>query len=292
MLVEIFCEIDDFCKLLDENRKKLLGVDSYRAPGRKSSLTQSEIMTIEIYFHASKFKTFKDYYKTMICGFLRSYFTKVVSYNRFIELRQEILFPLLLFIKIKGSGDCDGISIVDSTTLEVCHIRRAASHKLFKGIAQKGKSSTGWFYGFKLHLVINSKGEIINFYITPGNVSDNNPNVLDKITCDIFGKMVGDKGYIGAFKQLYDKGIFLIHGIRKNMKNKLMHLFDKFLLKRRGVVESVNGILKEGLGLEYSKNRSKIAYFMQICSTIVAYHFKPNKPHILPAEMAAKLCVN
>lgn len=291
MLVEIFCEIDDFCKIFEkECGIKLLG-DSQKA-GRKRSLTTSEIITICIYYHSSKFKSFKAYYNTIIQGYERSSFPQSVSYNRFIELRQQIIIPLLLFIRTKGLGKCNGISIIDSTTLEVCHIRRASSHKLFKDVAQKGKSSTGWFFGFKLHCIINSRGEIINFYITPGNVADNNPNVLDKITQDIFGKLIADKGYIGAFKQLYNKGITLIHGIRKNMKNKLMPFVDKLLLKKRGAIESVFGILKEWFGLESSKNRSQLAYFIQIFSSIAAYHFKPVKPRILGLEMNLNSCPN
>lgn len=288
MLVEIFCEIDDFCKLLEKDSGiKLLGTK--QIAGRKRNLTATEIITISIFFHSSSFKNFKDYYNTLIRGYLNSAFPNAVSYNRFIELRQEILLPLLLFTKTKGLGNCDGISIMDSTKLEVCHIRREHSHKLFKGIAQKGKTSTGWFYGFKLHIIINTSGQIINFFITPGNVADNNHELLDALTKDIFGKLVADKGYIGAFEQLWEKGIELIHGIRKNMKNKLMDPFNKFLLKKRGVIESVFNIFKEFLSLESSKNRSKIAYFVQICCAILSYYFRPHKPQIILPEECMQL---
>lgn len=291
MLVEIFCEIDDFCKFFEKEANiKLLG--SQANVGRKPGLSVSEIITISIHYHTSRMTSFKDYYNTMVRGFLRSAFTNPVSYNRFIELRQQVMIPLLLFVKTRALGDCDGISIIDSTTLELCHVLRASSHKLFKGIAQKGKTSTGWFYGFKLHLIINSQGEIISFYITPGNVSDNNPEVLDAMTDDIFGKMIADRGYIGRFKQMYEKGITLVHGIRKNMKNNLMDVFDKWLLTKRGIIETVFGILKEWLALESSKNRNQIAYFVQIISALAAYHFKAEKPCIFPNSSIAKLCVS
>ena len=146
--------------------------------------------------------------------------------------------------------------------------------------------------GFKFHLVINSHGEITNFHITPGNIADNNHDLLESVTQNVFGKLVGDKGYIGAFKQLYDKGIQLIHGIRKNMKNVLMTAYDKFLLKKRGVIESVIGLLKEMFGLESSKNRSKIAYFVQICSAIAAYNFKEFKPQVFKPKVVKNLCIN
>jgi hypothetical protein len=291
MLVNIFCESDDFCKFFEkETNVKLLG--EKKEIGRKPAMLASEIMAISIYYHASRFKSFKDYYNVLIKGYERSCFTNVVSYGRFIELRQNMMVPLLLFIKTRALGNCNGISIIDSTTLEICHIRRASSCKLLKGLAQKGKSSTGWFYGFKLHCVINSEGEIINFFITPGNVADNNPEVLDALTKDVFGKLIGDKGYIGAFKQMFDKGITLIHKIRKNMKNKLMDILDKWLLSKRGTIESMFCILKEWLGLESSKNRSPIAYFTQIFASIAAYHFKPEKPRVFPHEITEKLALS
>ena len=171
MLVDIFCEIDDFCKFFEKEAQiKLLG--DKKKTGRKRQLSTSEILTIIVYFHKSGFKDFKAYYKTMIQGFLRDAFSGYVSYNRFIELRQQSMFMLVLFAKLKGLGMCDGISIIDSCKLEVCHIRREYSHKVFKDIAAKGKSSTGWFYGFKLHLIINRNGEIVSFFITPGNGAD------------------------------------------------------------------------------------------------------------------------
>ncbi len=162
MLVEIFCEIDDCCKFFEKQTEiKFLGKS--KKVGRKRFLSTSEILTICIYFHASGFKNFKVYYQTMIKGFLRSAFSGVTSYNRFIELRQKYMPLLVIYSKLKSAGLCDGISIIDSCKLEVCHVRREYSHKVFKGIAMKGFSSTGWFYGFKLHIIINRVGEIISF---------------------------------------------------------------------------------------------------------------------------------
>jgi len=253
--------------------------------GRKRKLSTSEILTITIYFHASGFKDFKTYYRTMIQGFLRNAFSGTVSYNRFIELRQESMVMLILFAKMKGLGACDGISVIDSCKLQVCHVRREYSHKVFKGLAAKGKTSTGWFYGFKLHLIINSVGELISFFITPGNIADNNAEILEKLTDEIFGKLIADKGYIGAFAQLYKKGIELVHRIRKNMKNKLMNLYDKLLLRKRGVVESVIGILKEEHSLEYTGLRSMTAFIAHVCSAIIAYSFREKNLQFLAKRM-------
>jgi hypothetical protein len=278
MLVEIFCQIDDFCKFFDENSIKLLG--DKKNVGRKQRLLASEIMTITIYFHHSGFKNFKDYYNIAIKGYLRDNFSTTVSYNRFIELKQKVLLPLLLFLRLH-SAECNGVSVIDSFALDVCHIRRESQHKLFKHTAQKGKTSVGWFYGFKLHIVVNTQGEIINFHFTPGNVSDNDPSVIEALSKDIWGKLIGDKGYIGAFERLYKKGIFLIHKLRKNMKNKLMHIFDKKLLKKRGIIESIISILKESLSIEHSRHRSKLAFLVHIFSSLAAYALRPEKPHLV-----------
>ncbi len=276
MLVKIFCEIDDFCKFID---KKNIG--SVKKVGRKPKLSASEVLTITVFFYSSRFKDFKTYYETMIKGYLRNAFNGIVSYNRFIELRQKYAMHMILFSQKQALGRCNGISIIDSCKLEVCHPRREYSHKTFKGIATKGKTSTGWFYGFKLHLVINSKGELLSFFITPGNVADNNKDVLDRLTDNkVFGKLVGDKGYIGGFKRLFSKGIQLIHRIRKNMKNKLMNMFDKLLLRKRGVIESVIGILKAQYSLENMNFRSPISLIVHVCSVISAYSFRESKPAI------------
>jgi len=213
-----------------------------------------------------------------------SAFPLAPSYNRFIELRQQSAFMLALFTQTNAMRDCDGISIIDSCKLEVCHVKREYSHKVFKGLAQKGCTSVGWFYGFKLHFVINSKDEIISFFISPGNTHDANPKVLEKVTKGLFGKLLADRGYIGAFKMLYEKGIQLIHRIRKNMKNKLMSMYDKLLLRKRGVIESVINILKSQCSLEYTGLRSLSGFLSHICASIAAYSFRSEKPSIFYRE--------
>ena len=277
MLTYIFCEMDDFCKFLEKGTGlKFLG--STKKRGRKRKLTWSEILTIIVYYQYSGYKTFKHYYNFHVKINMKNDFNKLVSYNRFVELMQQASTPLMLYFKIKGSGKCTGISIIDSMKLIVCHIRREYSHKVFKGLAAKGKSSTGWFFGFKIHLVINNFGEIINVLFTPGNVADNNSQVADKVTQNVFGKLIGDKGYIGLFEQLHKKGIQLIHKIRSNMKNKLMDMFDKWLLTKRGLIESVGNILKNTFNLEHTRHRSTANFVTNLFSSLVAYNLKPKKP--------------
>lgn len=295
LLVKIFCEIDDFSKQFHEQFKKNFLTDGKELRNRSFIMTSSEIMTIAIYFHFSGYKTFKDYYEKSVLIHLNSEFPNLVSYNRFLELRKNITIPLAIFAQLQAQlAECTGVSFIDSFSLKVSHQRRIYSHKVFKGIAQRGKTSVGWFYGFKLHVVINHFGEIISFYITPGNVSDNNEKVLNKLTQKLFGKLYGDKGYIlraEIFEKLYLKGVHLVTKLRKNMKNKLILLEDKIGLKKRGVIESVGAILKEDLSLEHSRHRSVFGFMTHVVSTLVAYSFRDKKPQIATATTEiAKIC--
>jgi len=284
MLVTILCEVDDFCKQYEKNLNIKLLSDGEGKRDRKSNLQACEVMTICIYYHESGYKTFKDYYEKHVKVNLCNDFHNLVSYSRFIELRQKVAFPLMLFsISITAAKKCTGVSIVDSFSLEVCHILRAYSHKVFKKIAKKGKTSVGWFYGLKLHVVISHQGEILAAYLTPGNISDCNEKLLLKLTRKLFGKLFGDKGYIvnkDLFEKLLLNGIHLITKLRKNMKNKLMDIEDKLLLKKRGLIESVGNVLKERLSLEHARHRSITGFLCHIFSTIICYDFRPEKPSI------------
>ncbi|RMD04387.1 IS982 family transposase [Clostridium autoethanogenum] len=182
LLIKIFYDVDNYCIPLEKYCKNyFLSSDKGRNTFTSSkTLCLSEIMTITIYFHLSGYRTFKTYYKEHVSTILKPYFSKLVSYNRFVELMQEALIPLLLYMMKFRTGKCKGFSFIDSTTLDVCNNRRIYSHKVFKGIAKRGKSSTGWFYGFKLHSVVNDKGEILSFYLTHGNVDDMEDKILLK----------------------------------------------------------------------------------------------------------------
>lgn len=287
-LTSIFFEIDNFCKEFEKQIK--MGT---KKRNRSFALTMSEIMTISIWYHYSGYKTFKDYYQKHVQAYLGNEFPKLVSYNRFLELRKLIIMPMLIMLYTKKLSPCLGISFVDSFKLEACHIKRASSHKTLKQIASKGKTSMGWFYGLKVHLSINYNGEIIAFYITPGNIADNNEKVLLKITKDVFGKLFGDKGYIlnaKLFEQLYNKGVQMITKIRSNMKNKLLELENKLLLSKRGVVESAIDILKEHLNIEHSRHRSIWGFFLHVFSSLVSYQMREAKPKI-SQDLKAKLLV-
>jgi len=280
-LTTIFYHIDEFCKLFEKEFQMRVLSNGKNIRKRRSSLILSEVITIVIYYQQSGYKTFKDYYTKNIE--LKSAFPRLTSYNRFVELQQKISVPLTIFTKLHALGACDGVSYIDSFSLSVSHQKRISSHKTFNGLAARGKTSIGWFYGFKVHIIINGWGEIIDFTITPGNTFDSNEKVIEKMTRKIYGKVYGDKGYLlnsDLFKKLYSKGIHVITKIRKNMKNKLIDMHDKIMLKKRGLIESVGAILKENLNIEHSRHRSARSFIVNVIGALAAYSFRKKKPSI------------
>ena len=235
-----------------------------------------------ILFHDSGYRCLKHFYLEKVCRHMRHLFPKVVSYNRFVELEKEVAVPLALFIKKVLLGKCTGISFVDSTPLRVCRNQRFLIHKTFKGIAQKGKCSMSWFFGFKLHLICNERGELLNFMITPGNVDDRKPLEYKSFMNFIYGKLVGDKGYIGKnlFERLFVDGIQLITKLKSNMKGALMTLSDKLLLRKRAIIETVNDELKNIAQVEHSRHRSFDNFIVNLLGAIAAYCCFPKKPCI------------
>lgn len=209
-------------------------------------MATSEVMCILILFHLSGFKCFKHYYLFYVQRHMQDDFPQTVSYNRFVELSGSVVMPMTIFLKTCCLGKCTGISFVNSTPIRVCNNKRIKNNKVFKDIATTGKSTMGWFYGFKLHIVINDRGEILNFAITQANVDDRDPLKNERFLKEIFGKLFGDKGYISKqlVEILFTGGVQLVTGIRNNMKNCLMTMNDKIMLRKRSVIETVNDELK------------------------------------------------
>ncbi len=223
---ELFFLIDEYCILFEKNMNQSLiriPLTSAKASRNKScGLSKSEVITLLIAFHQSDYRTLKHFYKDYVYIHLQKEFPALVSYNRFVELQKPAALPLFMFVMSHCIGECTGISFIDSTKIAVCRNQRIHQHRQFKGIAQRGHTSTGWFFGFKLHIIINDKAEIISFGLTRGNIADNNENLLIKLCKDLFGKLYGDKGYIvkdSVFEKLFLDGVQLITKIRKNMKN-------------------------------------------------------------------------
>ncbi len=280
-LVELFCAVDDFCQaFLPAWRQQMLS-DGLVQRQRARQLSLSEIMTILIHFHQSHYRDFKAYYGGYVRQYLRREFPQLVSYQRFVEFMPSALIPLCAYLRTRCLGGCTGLSFIDSTPLKVCHNRRIRQHKVFAGLAARGKTSTGWFFGFKLHLVFNDRGELLSLALTPGNVDDRQP--VPKLVRQLFGKLFADKGYLSQalFEQLLQTfGIQLLTKLKKNMKNRLLPLADKLLLRKRMIVETIIDQLKNISQIEHSRHRSPINFLVNLLCGLIAYCHQPKKPSL------------
>jgi hypothetical protein len=281
-LVELFVSVDDFCQAFLPPLEKHLLQSGQIQRRRERSLRISEVMTILIHFHQSHYRNFKAYYSEYVLHHLRGEFPGLVSYTRFVDFIPSVLLPLCAYLRSTCLGDCTGLSFIDSTSIDVCLNQRIASHKVFAGFAERGKTSTGWFYGFKLHLVINDRGELLNVLLTPGNVDDRKPvpNLVQKL----FGKLFGDKGYISQpLMELLRQtiGVQMITKLKSNSKNHLpMTLIDRILLRRRAIVESVIDQLKNISQIEHSRHRSVVNFLVNLLCGLIAYAHQPKKPSL------------
>ena len=278
-LVELYCDVDDFCKVFIPQWQKQLLEDGGRQRRRDSRMSISEMMTVVIGFHMSHHRDFKNYYLGYVSCFYKKDFPKLLSYTRFLEVMPSLIVPMCAyFTSLKGKPT--GIEFIDSTTLKVCHNIRIPRHKTFDGVAQRGKGTMGWFYGFKLHLIVNYKGEIVAATVTTGNVHDTKP--VEELAKGLTDKLYGDKGYLSnALKDnLFDKGVTLITTVRKNMKAKAMSLWDRAMLSKRFIIETINDQLKNISFIEHSRHRSINGFTLNLMAGLVAYCLKENKPSL------------
>jgi len=275
----LFVDVDDCWKAFEKIYAKHLIEDGTRKRNRKSNLSTSEIMTILIAFQTSGYRTFKDFYQYLLAHHLRD-FPDLVSYDRFIYLIPRAIIPLLVYLQTDGIDQPTGISFIDSTSLKVCNNKRIRRHRVFDGIARIGRTTMGWFYGFKLHLIINDRGGLLGCHLTAGNVDDR--SVVGKMADGLFGKLFGDKGYISQslFEELLAKGIKLVTNMRANMKCRLMEWQEKILLRKRSLIETVNDTLKNVCQIEHSRHRSPINFVAHLVAGLVAYTRLPKKPSL------------
>lgn len=278
-LTAMFCHLDDFCKSFEPTirQRALPGTPPQRE--RPTRLALSEVMTILVHFHQSGYRTFKDYYTQHVALHMRSDFPRLVSYSRFVELMPRALLGLSAFLQNRR-GRSTGLAFIDSTPLAVCHNRRIPRHRTFRGLARRGKTSVGWFFGFKLHLVVNECGELLAFRLTPGNVDDRQPvpDLVKRLT----GKLFGDRGYVSEplREALRGQGVALITRLKKKMKGRLMPLWDKLLLRKRVLVETVIDQLKNISQVEHSRHRSVTGFMVNLLAGLIAYTYQPKKPSL------------
>ena len=278
-LVETYCDVDDFCQLFIPHWQRLLLDNGEMKRNRPCRLSPAEVMTIIIHFHQSHYRDFKNYYLHYVCRQLKPYFPELLSYTRFLALMPSVVVPMCSYLTSK-LGKPTGIQFIDSTKIEVCHIIRAKRNKVFEGIAEHGKGTMGWSFGFKLHLIINHLGEIVALKLTKGNVDDRQP--VSEMAESLFGKLYGDKGYISQALtgELLEKGVELITTVRKNMKKKFISLWDRAILKKRFIIETVNDQLKNISYIEHSRHRSEHGFMLNLLGGLIAYCLKEEKPSL------------
>ena len=283
-ITEIFYLSDEFSKEFEVTFKKytLEEFKDKKQRNKPSRLSDSEVMTILIAFHLSGMCNLKHFYVFYVKQHLKEEFPRLVSYNRFVELQQKTVLPLVLFLKTCRMGDCTGISFIDSTALKVCHIKREHSNRVFDGMATKGKTTLGWFFGFKLHIIINDKGEIISFVITQGNIDDRYPLSMESFISKVSGKLYADRGYVSQKLAgiLFVDGIHFVAKMRNNMKGGELPLQDRVMLRKRAVIESVNDELKNICQIEHTRHRCFTNFITNLIAGLLAYSFLPKKPSI------------
>jgi len=278
-LLELYCAVDDFCIQMEEEQRESLVGDGSQRRQRTGQLSDSEALTIMIHFHQSQYRTFKAYFQDHVQMYLRAEFPQLISYGRFVQRMPRLLGWLCLYL-FSRFGSCSGISFVDATFIAVCDNRRIQQHKVFKGIAARGKGSTGWSFGFKLHVVVSDSGELLAVYLTAANRHE--LKALPKLVKRLFGKLFGDMAYLSQplFEQLMQQGIQLITKLKSNMKNKLMLMTDKLLLRKRSIIETINDQLKNISQIEHSRHRSPINFLVNLVSGLIAYTHQPQKPSL------------
>jgi hypothetical protein len=276
-LLELYCHVDDFWQGFAPGWEGELLQSGLKQRRRMGKLHPSEMMTILIHFHQMRYRDFKTYYTQFVQVYLRAEFPTLVSYTRFVELMPTLLVPLCAYLQ-SGYGDCSGISFIDSTPVTVCHNRRIGRHRVFAPLAQRGKNSVGWFFGFKLHLIVNDRGELLACRLTAANVDDRRP-VLSLIQ-RLWGKLFGDKGYLSQplTQQLRQRGITLITHLKSNMKNRLILLSDKLLLRKRSILETIADQLKNISQIEHTRHRSLANFMVNLLCGLIAYCHQPKKP--------------
>ncbi|QLH49995.1 MAG: IS982 family transposase [Candidatus Accumulibacter cognatus] len=278
-LTETYCLIDDFYKAIEPQLNARLLTDGKRHRSRKCSLSLPELMTLVVLFHQIRYRQFKSFYLNHVCQHLRAEFPQLPTYQRCVEWLQRCAIALAALFEAL-TGKCSGVSIADSTPIAVCENLRISSHRVFQGMAARGKSSTGWFFGFKLHLVINHLGEWLGVKLTPGNVDDRKP--LCDFANRLFGKLYADKGYIAKWLTAFlrNLGIDLVTRVKKNMKPVALTPFDEAMLRQRSLVETVIDELKNLCQVEHTRHRSPINFTVNLLAGLIAYCLMPNKPRL------------
>ena len=272
----LFCFVDDFCGGFEPWFDQQLLESGKKRRRRSGQLKLSEVLTIVLAYPQSGRACFQYFYFDLLAKG-REMFPTLVSYSRFVRLIKRA-FPALLCLLKSLFGDVTEYLFIDSTPMTVCKNQRISRHQVFQGWAARGHTSTGWFYGMKLHFLFNTKGQIVRLTITPGNVDDRTPvrGMMDGLKA----RLIGDKGYLSQdlFDDLFKAGTTLITKVRKNMKNRFMTMTDKIMLRKRGFIETIFSSLKSLGTLIHHRHRCPINAFSHLIAALIHYQLRNDKP--------------
>ena len=290
-ILEVFCAVDDFWQQFAPQWHAQGVTQGQRQREREADMAPSDIMTLLIWFHHSRYRTFKDCSTRFAQVHRRREFPKLLSYSRIVTWMPAMVVPLWAYLHTL-QGQTTGISCSDSTKRRVCAHQRIHRHKVFADQAKRGQTSTGGFFGCTWHLVVRDQGELLSWCLTPGNVADRQP--VPKLVQHLIGKLVGDMSAALA-EQLRAVGIDLVTTIRTNMPNRLMHLtdqvllrkraiietiIDQVLLRKRAIIETVIDQLKNISQIAHSRHRSPINFLVNVVCGLIAYCHQEHKPSL------------
>lgn len=280
LLYHILSASIEFCHEFEEKYYTFLKQAGFKQRIRRSKMELAEVLTILIFFHFSGFQHFKAFYTHLVLKHLNKHFF-LVSYAQFNKLANELPFLLDLFLKSR-TDKSDRFNFIDATSIPICHKERARSNKVFAQKASLGFSTLlGHFFGFKLHLVINQRGQIVNYAISTGKHHD--VKYLTELSKNLKGRLCGDKGYISKVhqKNLSKQKLKLITHSKKNMlAQNVFRGVEQKMLRHRGIIESVFNKLKNVLGLCAHKSRSITGFMAHCLATLLAYTFDVRKPSV------------
>lgn len=260
-LYHIFDQIDNLLKTMSASLRRKLLSDLRPAGGRPSGLSLQAILAFGIFRYATGVKDVKHYHRKLLSSYSNE-LGRIPNYGNFNTLVNQatpyVIF-LLQWIFYVNKSRQDGFYFMDSTPLKVCENKRIFDHKVCEDLAQRGKSSMGWFFGFKLHVVCDSLGRLVSLLITPGNTDDR--KFVLKLLRGLKGLCIADAGYVSKklMQELYEQGLLLLTDVRKSMK-RLMSETQHALLKQRQRIEGVFSCLKHRLKAEASIARSPLGY--------------------------------
>jgi len=278
-LTTLYCIIDDFINTLkntESGQKMLEAWKAKRGPQRQLSL--SEILTLNIlrfYYHIYDLKAFV---RLAECTY-KTYFPRLPNYENFLKAaNRSFPFTLLLIqylLLINRKMNKNGLYFIDSTALSVCNNWNISTHRVTQGYSSRGKTSKGWFYGFKLHGVCDAWGNLVNLRFTTGNEHDSRQT--EPLTEVLSGLFVGDAGYLlkqEVFQRLFEKHIRILSASRKNMK-RLMTKEQGLLFRKRSIIETVWDVLKERYGLVFHLARSITGLFRHYGYSLLSHMLQP-----------------